>query len=467
MSVTSGFFNSVNGDRRYNAEQMSAIFDGVINDGVFANVGNTFTVKAESGNKITVDSGRAWFNGKWLYNDAILPLTADVSEVVLDRIDAVVIEIDRNESARSGDIKIIKGTPASDPQRPTMSNSNDIYQYPLAYINRKASSTDITQADITNMVGTSDCPYITAILQVTDIDHVFIQWEAQWNKWYSEITGNANSEMSEWMALMKSDFDSWFASLQIKLDGDMAVKFANEIIELQNRFEILAKHRAVYESLEDFENELITDSDGFPIDGATIMSSDSGSSIAVKNLENNVNVLNQKMASFENTKSDLVGSALGQALGLTADSQWASVISELSEVDNEGVISWDKVNVSEELPAGYYEGITISSKASYAAGAGAGETSYVIRNSAVGKGQSISWTNTKKAGRVFVRYTVSSSGSNQRLAKVTVDGTALFSISNSGSGVVQAAMNVGSTITFSTENNASMTTCLAVLVFGV
>lgn len=27
MSVSSGFFNSLNGDRKYNAAQMSAIFD--------------------------------------------------------------------------------------------------------------------------------------------------------------------------------------------------------------------------------------------------------------------------------------------------------------------------------------------------------------------------------------------------------------------------------------------------------
>ena len=44
MSVTSGFFNSLNGDRRYNAEQMSSIFDGIINDGIFANIGTAFGV---------------------------------------------------------------------------------------------------------------------------------------------------------------------------------------------------------------------------------------------------------------------------------------------------------------------------------------------------------------------------------------------------------------------------------------
>ena len=34
MAVTSGFFNSVNHDRLYDAEQLSSIFDGIIIDGV-------------------------------------------------------------------------------------------------------------------------------------------------------------------------------------------------------------------------------------------------------------------------------------------------------------------------------------------------------------------------------------------------------------------------------------------------
>ena len=55
MSVTSGFFNSLNSDRRYNAEQMSAIFDGVINDGIFSSIGTAFTVTADSGFTVNIN----------------------------------------------------------------------------------------------------------------------------------------------------------------------------------------------------------------------------------------------------------------------------------------------------------------------------------------------------------------------------------------------------------------------------
>lgn len=187
MSVTSGFFNSVNGDRRYNAEQMSAIFNGIINDGVFSSIGTAFSINAKSGNTITVGIGRAWFNSTWVDNDSIFAIKADDAEMLLNRYDAVIIEVNHTDAVRAGSIKIIKGAAASSPVKPTLINESDIHQYPLAYIYRPAGSTEITQSNITNMIGTSSCPYITCVLQVQDIDKVIVQWEAQFNEWFDTI----------------------------------------------------------------------------------------------------------------------------------------------------------------------------------------------------------------------------------------------------------------------------------------
>ena len=54
-----GFYNSVNGDRKYEAEDMGRLFDGIIQDGVFYSVGNRFRVEAAGGMYITVGTGRA------------------------------------------------------------------------------------------------------------------------------------------------------------------------------------------------------------------------------------------------------------------------------------------------------------------------------------------------------------------------------------------------------------------------
>lgn len=291
MSVTSGFFNSLNGDRKYNAEQMSAIFDGIINNGVFANIGTCFGVTAATtGNGITVGVGRAWFNSAWIYNDAVLPLELDESEVVLNRYDAVVIEVNHTESVRKGDVKIIKGTPASSPSYPAMTKNDYVNQYPLAYIYRAAGATTVNQGDITNRIGTSDCPYITAILQVTNIDNIVAQWQgewdvwsaqwpqwqAAWNQWFMEQTGDADEQMAQWISQTQASFETWFESLQVVLDGDVATNLAADIVELNDRFETLARDNAVYEPIQDSSDDDLQDSNGNTIEGRTVLGSSNG-----------------------------------------------------------------------------------------------------------------------------------------------------------------------------------------------
>ena len=163
---------------------MSQIFDGIINDGVFANIGTAMVVTAGSGLTVNVGLGRAWFNGTWTLNDAIYPIEASASDVLLDRYDAVVLEVDQRESVRANRIFIKEGTAASSPKYPTIEKTGGVYQYPLCYITRKAGSSEITQADIENRVGTIDCPFVTGILSTVSTDTLTQQWNAQFNEMF-------------------------------------------------------------------------------------------------------------------------------------------------------------------------------------------------------------------------------------------------------------------------------------------
>lgn len=292
MSVTGGFFNSINGDRRYNAEEMSAIFDGVINDGVLANIGSVFFVSEDTGFRINVGTGRAWFNSKWIYNDSILALTVPAPEVLLNRIDAVVIEVDNSETIRSCSIKIIKGTPSSDPVPPVMASSDVVHQYPLAHILVEPGVASITQGKITNKVGTSDCPYVTGILEVHNIDNIVAQWGAQWIEWFADqqslgeteiqmmldqwrswldtTKAEGDAEYSQWMGDMKVDFGTWFESLQVILDDDVATALSTKILDLEAKFHTLEKHKAIYSELQDNTRESILDSNGYPIEAKSV-----------------------------------------------------------------------------------------------------------------------------------------------------------------------------------------------------
>ena len=176
MSVTFGFYNSVNHDRRYNALQMSSIFDGIIRDGIFMSIGTAMVVKAASGMTVNVGEGRAWFDHTWTLNDSELPVKLEASELILNRIDTIVLDVDHRDSVRANSIIAIKGTPASNPVAPTLIKSTDHNQYPLCNIYVKAGVTEITQSNITNLVGTGSCPFITGILESIDIEDLVSQW---------------------------------------------------------------------------------------------------------------------------------------------------------------------------------------------------------------------------------------------------------------------------------------------------
>lgn len=187
MALTSGFFNSKNHDRLYDATQISTLFEGLINDGVYQGVGNIFKVSASNGMNVTVDTGRAWFNNTWTRNDALIVLTVPTAEQVLKRIDAVVIEVNSLETVRNNTIKIVKGTPASNPAKPSLTKNDDVHQYPLAYITVDPNVTVITQQKIQNAVGTSACPFVTGIIDTLDIDDLIAQWSSEFNVLFAEL----------------------------------------------------------------------------------------------------------------------------------------------------------------------------------------------------------------------------------------------------------------------------------------
>jgi hypothetical protein len=219
MSVSSGFFNSLNGDRKYNAAQMSAIFDGLIIDGVFASIGTAFAVKAAGGLTVNVGIGKAWFDHTWTVNASILPMTAPEAEVLLDRIDAVVLEVNGMESVRENTIKFVKGNPSSAPSRPTLTNEGNVHQYPLCYIYRKYGTAVINQADITPMVGTESTPFVTGILQTISLDELLGKWQDELDR----FTDARSQEVDDWIAQEESDFTAWFNKMKADLQQEQTV----------------------------------------------------------------------------------------------------------------------------------------------------------------------------------------------------------------------------------------------------
>jgi hypothetical protein len=170
MTLTFGFYNSLDNDRAYDAVELSSIFDGVITDGIFPSIATYLRVTATSGMVVSVGIGRAWFNHTWTKNDTALLLVVEASEPILNRIDAVVLEVNADNDVRANDIKIIKGTPGVTPVNPTLINTLTVHQHPLAYIYVAANVASIVQGNITDKVGTVDCPWVTTVISDSVLD---------------------------------------------------------------------------------------------------------------------------------------------------------------------------------------------------------------------------------------------------------------------------------------------------------
>lgn len=195
MALEFGFYDSYNGDRKYNARQMNGIFEGIINDGVYASVGEKFTVKPGTGLQVIVGTGRAWFKETWNYNPSALPIDLDQPDPVYSRIDIIALEVNKNDSYRNNQFIVIKGSVMVSPTPPIIPSADKVFHLPLAYVTIRANAKNITNSDIQILVGTSTCPYVTSILQQTNIDQLFANWNQQFTDWWNDIKSILNENV--------------------------------------------------------------------------------------------------------------------------------------------------------------------------------------------------------------------------------------------------------------------------------
>lgn len=240
MAVSCGFYDSLNGDRKYSSPQISYLFNALIKDGVFMHIGDHLTVKQNYGMQIIVGSGLAWFNSTWTLNDADYPLTLDAADLLAPRIDAIVLEVNESISKRDNAIKIVKGTPSSVPQKPSLTNSSDIHQYALAYITVGVNVSEITDANIENQIGLEGCPFVSGVLETVAIDSLISQW--------------------------KSQFEEWFESVKDTLSGDVAGNLLNKINQQDYRYKATFR----------VNNWNSIDTDGYKYSQTVYVTSDTG-----------------------------------------------------------------------------------------------------------------------------------------------------------------------------------------------
>lgn len=211
MAVTYGFFNSVDGDRKYTAAQIGDYLHGLISSGVYADDASSLQVLAAGGMQLTVKPGRAILDYKFLYNDSPLTLTLDASGAQ-DRIDAVIAYMDLTQ--RSCGITVKKGTQAAAPNAPELTRNSTRKEYMLASVKVQRLSTQITQVNITDTRGDQTvCGWVTGLVDQVPTGTLLLQ--------YQQACAAELAAMEAYMAQQQAEWNTWFSALteQLTVNG--------------------------------------------------------------------------------------------------------------------------------------------------------------------------------------------------------------------------------------------------------
>ena len=201
FEVNCGFFDSVNKDRLYSADEMNRPYKRVITDGVFATPAGTPStdlqvLSANNNMNIIVRAGEGLFAGKWFENAADIAITVPNNTSTVPRRDSVIVQVDKRIAGRKGSIIYRTGTPNSNPMPPNLSTANNVIEYRIANIYVSPSAVYIGQDAITDLRGSSECPWITSLVKQVDTSQLYNQWQAAYAKYYQDETTAFNNFMT-------------------------------------------------------------------------------------------------------------------------------------------------------------------------------------------------------------------------------------------------------------------------------
>ena len=185
MALKFGFFDSVDGDRKYSASDIGEYFLKLISNGVFATPANAMQVKATTtpSMEVNVTSGWAFINCKYLHNTAAYPLTITAADQAYPRIDRVVMQMNPALDTRACSIYVKSGQASTSPTAP-----GGTWELSLAQIYVAAGATSIAQSDITDeRANTSVCGYVTGLIDQIDTTDLFAQYDAAFDAKEQEI----------------------------------------------------------------------------------------------------------------------------------------------------------------------------------------------------------------------------------------------------------------------------------------
>ena len=169
--ISGGFFDSVNQDRTYSAEQMNMPYKRIVTDGIFpdqnGNSSEDFIVRPDGGMYVSVNTGNALVGGKWAELDSVTVLHVPQNTSASGRIDSIILRADTSVNVRAVCIVYRQGTEAASPTAPALESNENVTELRLADIAVGAGVSAITAANITDQRGGAECPWVAGAIPPT------------------------------------------------------------------------------------------------------------------------------------------------------------------------------------------------------------------------------------------------------------------------------------------------------------
>jgi hypothetical protein len=186
MAEESSFFNSVNGDRKYDMEQFATYFKQFLSTGIFHKDNTPFLkVKKGTGLQTILETGSAYIEGFMYKNTEDITFSHDAADVTNPRIDRIVLKLDRGVNARSIKAVVKKGTPATNPLPPALQRDEIVYELSLAQVTINATATTVSSVT-DERLNESVAGLVDSLITIpTD------EFQAQWDSFMTSIQEGA------------------------------------------------------------------------------------------------------------------------------------------------------------------------------------------------------------------------------------------------------------------------------------
>lgn len=181
----SSFFNSNDGDRKYDATYWADYFSSFIENGVFLTTGAdlSLNISPYGDRAVILRPGKAFINGYFYHNDDDLSIDIPAGDPTRNRIDSVVIQW--NLSERQIKAVLRSSTPAENPTPVTPTRTAEVWELVVAEIFVGKGDAQVTITNIKDKrYDPTVCGIVTSVGQAIDttklnelIDNLFTRYD--------------------------------------------------------------------------------------------------------------------------------------------------------------------------------------------------------------------------------------------------------------------------------------------------